>query len=112
MNLKEFISLTLTQIIEGVEDAKSRKGVTRVNPKPRKDTKIEKLHEAGYTISDTTELIQHVEFDVALTITEGKETKGGIGVFVAGIGLGSQGQSDKGVSSVSRIKFKVPLSLP
>ncbi len=74
MNLKEFVTQTLTQIIDGVEEAKRQKGDTRVNPKPRDDTSIEKLHEAGYTISQDTELIQHVEFDVALTVTEGTET--------------------------------------
>ena len=53
-----------------------------------------------------------IEFDVAVTTTEGTETKGGIGVFVVAVGLGSQGKSDATNSSSSRIKFSVPIFLP
>jgi hypothetical protein len=55
---------------------------------------------------------QIVEFDVALTAMEGTGTKGGIGVVAGMFALGSTGQSKEESSSVSRVKFSVPLSLP
>ena len=56
-------------------------------------------------------LIQPVEFDVAVTVSEASKTGGGIGVAVGLLNLGSAGQSTNEASSVSRIRFKVPLGL-
>ncbi len=56
--------------------------------------------------------IQLVDFDVALTVKEGTETKGGIGIFVGAFGVGSQGQSSAENASLSRVKFVVPITLP
>ena len=57
-------------------------------------------------------LVEHVEFDVAVTTSKGKETKGGLGIFVAGFGVGTQGKSDASSISISRIKFSTPVVLP
>jgi hypothetical protein len=35
-----------------------------------------------------------------------------VGIFVGPVVLGSQGRSDAGRSSISRIKFSVPILLP
>jgi len=56
--------------------------------------------------------VQRIDFDVAVTATEGTETKGGVGIMVGAIGLGSQGKSDASNASQSRIKFVVPMVLP
>jgi hypothetical protein len=60
----------------------------------------------------TGEVVGMVEFDVAVRATEGKETKGGIGVVAGVIGLGSSGKSDSSSGSESRIKFSIPVLLP
>lgn len=111
MKLEEFISETINQIISGIrkthEYAKEQGAI--VNPKIKhkrisfatKETKIE-----------ARSPIHTIEFDVAITTTEGKETKGGIGVFVGPIGAGTQGKSDSSNSSISRIKFSVPVIFP
>lgn len=57
-------------------------------------------------------LLTNVEFDVAVTAEEAKGTKGGIGVFMGSVGLGAQGQSETKNTSLGRIKFSVPVSLP
>jgi len=57
-------------------------------------------------------LVQVVDFDVAVQVDESKGTKGGIGIVVAGLALGSQGQSASGQTSQSRIKFSVPMMFP
>ena len=53
-----------------------------------------------------------MEFDVAVTTSEGTETKGGIGVVVGAIVLGSHGKTDRSNISVNRIKFTVPIDYP
>ena len=111
MELKIFITETLTQIIGGVKEAQSHaaKYGAEVNPPVfSKPDKFDRLQHKDIWSS----LIQEVNFDVAVTASEGTETKGGIGVFVGVIGLGSQGQSEKSNESVSRIKFSVPICLP
>ena len=111
MKLKDFVAETLKELIDGVIDPQdycSAKGAS-IN-----STTI------VYQIQDSSQMMdqrdgrraQMVEFDVAVTATEGTETKGGIGVFVGAIGLGSQGKSDSANSSVSRIKFSIPVVLP
>lgn len=106
MELREFVAETLKQIVEGVKDAQAAVKTKGGQINPRLSSGSQKLR----TIS--SESVQMVEFDVALTIVEGKGTKGGIGVFVGPLGIGSQGQSSSENTSVSRIKFQVPITLP
>lgn len=53
-----------------------------------------------------------MKFDVAVTSTDGTETKGGWEIMIAPIRVGTQGKSDHNESFVSRITFQVPLALP
>jgi hypothetical protein len=53
-----------------------------------------------------------VEFDVAVTVAEGTATKAGIGLIVGPVTLGTTGQSANQNSTVSRIKFEVPVAWP
>jgi len=111
MKLEEFIAESINQIISGItkthEHAKE-KGAA-VNPRLERRTK--KLS-GGQTTVRAISPIHNVEFDVAVTTTEGKGTKGGFGVFVGPIGAGSQGQSQSSNTSMSRIKFSIPIVFP
>jgi hypothetical protein len=112
MNLKDFISETLVEIAEGVQDAQER--ATGVNPKP---SHIYTTSQTGGSnlilgLRENNDPIHMVEFDVAVTSSEGKETKGGISVVSGLISLGAQGKSQENTQSISRIKFKVPVCLP
>jgi hypothetical protein len=112
MDLKEFISETIVQVVEGVEDARRKvkdKGVG-INPQLTTNPSHAEVH--GLLRHGMNTFAQVINFDVALTVLEGKGTKGGIGIFAAGIGLGSSGQSQSENSSVSRVKFSIPLVLP
>ncbi len=100
MQLKEFISQTLAEIVEGVKDAQaktldSENRGTYVNP-----------------FDKVTNVPRSIDFDVAVTATEGTSTKGGIGVFMGAVGLGSQGQSEAHNTSLNRIRFSVSVLLP
>ena len=53
-----------------------------------------------------------VEFDIAVTATEGKENKGGIGVALGSIGLGTSRKEELEHVAQNRIKFGIPMVYP
>ena len=111
MELEDFIKKSLVQIITAVKSAQSDIADSggAINPTglqfwPKQLT--------GEKFSSDGNITQNVQFDVAVTAVEGKGTKGGIGVFVGAVGLGSQGESNVSTQAASRIKFTVPVLLP
>lgn len=116
MNLQEFITQALVQIASGIAEADERLSDVGsiVNPRHVTGAGNDKNNVYGYISEEPKYLraVHSVDFDVAVTAVEGKETKGGIGIVVGAIGLGSQGRSEESSTSVSRIKFRVPIALP
>ncbi|RJO60288.1 hypothetical protein C4544_05350 [candidate division WS5 bacterium] len=119
MNLKDFIKETISEISKAIVEANAElsNAGTIVNPKnvagSYKDT--EKVY--GFMLKESENKdyrrpVHLIEFDVAVTATDQKGTKGGIGVMVGVIGLGSQGQSSAENSIQSRLKFHIPVALP
>jgi len=111
MKLKDFVAETLREIIDGVVEAqehyKTKGGsVNSGNITFRTDQGLQMWDKK------TGQPVQMVDFDVAVTTVEGSSTKGGIGVFVGPVGLGSQGKSDASSTSESKIRFQVPVLLP
>lgn len=110
MNLQEFIKTALSEIVAGVADA-------QVEAK-KHGAGVGSMQVYGHTkeakvITDTNNRpITMVEFDIALSEASAKDTKGGIGVFLGTVGLGSQGASHGESSSHSRVRFSVPIVLP
>jgi predicted ATP-dependent Lon-type protease len=111
MDLKTFISETLIQISEGVEDAQKRlkeQGLDAVINTNMTETAVGHLVTGGRRRS-----VEFVEFNVAVLATEGKETKAGVGVAVASIlNLNAGGKSNESLGRETRIKFKIPMSYP
>ncbi|WPD22960.1 MAG: hypothetical protein SD837_00055 [Candidatus Electrothrix scaldis] len=110
MELKDFISETLTQLVEGIADAQSRvdgKG-GRVCPytynKPEHKSVIAKTKDNLPVVA--------VDFDVLITAEDGTGTKGNVSVVAGIFNLGSQGESKHSNQSASRVKFMVPVALP
>jgi hypothetical protein len=111
MKLEDFVSETLRQIISGVKQAQAfakDQGGQVVPP-----NMVFRTSE-GVQLFDSRDgtPIEQIQFDVAVTTTEGTSTKGGIGVFVGPLGLGSAGQSNASNQSLSRISFSVPIIFP
>src|SRR5690242_1397191 len=122
MELQQFVTESLNQILKGVSDAQGANNYNgiEINPnlahyidRSRQDW-VGKDHKLPNDVLITAQgqVVVMVHFDVAVTATEGSGRKGGIGVFVGAIGLGSQGQSDKSNVSATKIQFKVPVALP
>lgn len=111
MELKEFIRETLVQLIEGVKEAKAMVGEDngQINPKPWHIGN--ELKNKNMT-TVTEQLIHIVDFDISITATEGSGIKGGVGIFVGGVGIGTKGETNESSASQNRIKFQVPVVFP
>ena len=107
MELQQFVSESLKQIISAVVEAQDfakGKGAS-INPT------VNALQDRSWD-SRTKTLVQEVEFDVAVTAAEGTETKGGIGVMTAFLAIGSHGKADRSNIAVTRLRFTVPVAFP
>src|SRR5579872_6407528 len=108
MELREFVSETIIAIVDGVTNAitemEAQRKIGRINPvwSPKEGEKV-----------DWSNYTQPVEFDVAVTATDrlGTTGKGSIKIFNVGE-LGADGSKSRERSTVSRIKFSIPISLP
>ena len=114
MNLKDFISESIVEIVEGLVDAQSRIESEDAKVVPNINKVFTQSQTGGTNLAigwdNQGNLIHSIEFDIAVTANEGTETKGGV---VAGIfALGSQGKSQESNQSISRLKFRVPISFP
>lgn len=110
MNLQEFIKTALGEIVAGVAEA-------RIEAKKHGGNVgsicvYGNLKEAKIITDGKDRPVSNVEFNIALAEASSKDTKGGIGVFLGTVGLGSQGASHGEASSQSRIKFSVPIVFP
>lgn len=107
MELQEFVKETLLQITKGVkeaqEEARSYGGV--VNPRLVQDA-------TNAQINGEYRPAQNVEFEVGLTESSEDKTKKGIGVLLGGLKGGIDGSDSRTTSSVTKIRFTVPLVLP
>ena len=116
MQLHEFITETLVQIAKGVNNANVQlKGTTAlVNPQHIDYNTNENIRTYGWLSEQEERLraVHLVEFDVAVKETEGKQNKGGIGVSVGAIGIGTVRKQDTAQESENRIKFGIPMVLP
>jgi hypothetical protein len=115
MKLQEFVSETLREIIAGVKEAQAyaKDNGAMVNPRmPPITSDFPKPFAITTKRVDGVIAIKEIDFDVAVTSTDSSETQAGAGIFVAGLGLGVKDKSDTVSSSISRIKFSVPMALP
>jgi len=110
MNLQDFITTALSQIAAGVAEAKveaAKHGATVGSIKTYGNVAAAKI-----VTDDQERPISTVEFDIALSEANAKDTKGGIGVFLGSVGMGSQGSTHGETSSHSRVKFSVSIVFP
>ena len=116
MNLEDFIAQSLSQIAKGIEKANDELSASKaiVSPKNIKDVQKNNPSTFGKLELRNGEwsVVQNIEFDVAVTASQGSEAKAGAGISVGAITLGATGKEDNKNTSVSRIKFSIPMLLP
>ncbi len=113
MELKTFITQTLTEIIDGVADAQKyalEKGA-KINPEKLNLIKSN-VNQSTFSDSRRENYAQMIEFDIAVSANEDMKDKGGIGVFSGAFGIGAQMENQESNSKINRIKFTVPIFLP
>jgi hypothetical protein len=99
MELQNFITETLKQIIEGVQGAQKYISTQKID--------------ATIHPKQSQEKIETVEFDVAVTSIESNQSGVTGGIKVASIfNIGGEGQNLSSEQNISRIKFKVQIELP
>lgn len=106
MKLEEFIEATLTQIVNGVNKAQQKANFngTEINPEISGGSVV--------LINSENRRVESVEFDVAVTTEESTGNKGGAGIFIAPFGIGGQAETGSKNTSVSRVRFNVPIVFP
>lgn len=109
MELKDFISETLKQIMEGVKGAQEKASEMggAINPRGLLD-----VNSVGVVISRLDEVTQLIQFDVVVTTNDTDKAKGGVGVFVGEVGIGVRGETETQSTAVNRIQFSIPVYLP
>ncbi len=114
MDLRQFVSSTITQVMEGITDAQPRArelggyvnpSLEGVDSSDRTETRI------GWTCSG--QRVFAVTFDVAVTAGSATGGEGGGKLEVASVfSFGAKASTSDNQESVSRVKFVVPIALP
>lgn len=117
MKLKDFVKQSLIEIASGVAEAQKVNTGAVINPRihasHRANMEVVKNSQRLFDSSDQLP-IETVEFDVAVTVDEGRKSGGKLqaGIEVLGVHAGLSGGSDSRNTTVSRIKFNVLIKLP
>jgi len=110
MELRQFISDALTQLVDGVIDAQVNAKGKGALIAPGQETVI--LFPRDNSEPRFSRERQVVEFDVAITVFESAGGKVGVGVFGGGVSLGAQAKGETSNQTLSHLKFSVPIYLP
>lgn len=110
MKLDDFVSETLKQIIKGVVAAQEfgNSQNAKVNPI---SARFHSSTQGQSFCSDTGVPLQHVAFDVAVTVSE-EQSSSEESASVGSISVSPANSSTTQNSSINRIKFEVAVLLP
>jgi len=104
VELKSFIATTLGEIQEGVQMAINETIANGVNGVINPSW--------GETKDMDANLIQNVQFDIAVTAFDADKSGVKGGIKVVGVSIGGEGSSETTTSKVSRIQFSIPVVPP
>ena len=112
IKLQTFVKESIHQIVQGIAEAQEccKETDALINPSGLSYRKTQ--NQPLFWDPRSGRVAERVEFDIEVTATDEKETKGGIGIFVGPVSLGTQGQSGKEMSASNRIKFGTFVVLP
>lgn len=110
MELKEFVSETLTQICEGVKDAQQRCKDSGALVNPMLDVKT--CNKEVYRHDGKDYPATGVKFNVGLTESSSSGGKTGIGVFLGKMSLGHESSKDAQAQSVTSVEFTITIVPP
>jgi hypothetical protein len=99
MQLRQFVKSTITDVFSAIMDAQKEMGKNYGNIAPARS-------------GVRREAIDTIEFDVVLASGDQSAESGGIGVWLANLGVGAKAQSSAENSTQTRIRFSVPVLFP
>ena len=122
MDLNDFISTTLEQIVQGVDQSKNNLSDLGAVLNPDVKGKAEDLASAGVITSmdrgrsetkgeKPRKAVVRVHFDIAVAAEKGADGGVKLGVLSSLLGVNAKGKIEKKDSAEHRIKFEVPLRL-
>ena len=114
MNLQEFVTTTITQIIDGIRDAQDQQegGEASLNPSVSNLASLNALPQAKYE-DGTLGVLQNIGFDVEVTVLDSSDRHGTFVLQVGGVGRRLGGyESGSAPVGASRVRFRVPILLP
>jgi hypothetical protein len=107
MDLQTFVAQTLHQIRSGIAEAKKTHGESIAPTIARNKAAHDPKH---ILITDRSDDAYMVEFDVAVTVSNQSMSEGGGRLEVLSfVSVGAKGESTAGQTTVSRVKFSVPI---
>jgi hypothetical protein len=114
MTLNQFISETLTQIAEGVNQAKPKYkelgGV--INPQGFEQIEGGIPYAKARPMHGVASLLCNIQFEVTLAADTSTDGKTGIGVFWGDIGIGVKNSESNKETTLNKVSFNVPVQLP
>lgn len=109
MNLDEFIKDVIVNIYNGISDAKNETS-RNVIPQGESADGMPNV-KGGSRNSGYMTLVSNIEFEVSLTNGEKDGVAGGIGVLLGALSLGAKTNNETTQTSLSKIKFTIPIEL-
>lgn len=110
MELKEFIKEVIVDIYDGISDAKKATGKTVVPEASLVPESIPYVKN-GIGPGAKATMVSNLIFEVSLAETDKEGSSGGIGVLLGSFNLGGKTTTENNQSSLSKIKFNIPIEL-
>lgn len=110
MELNEFVKDVIVSIYDGIAEAKKATGKP-VLPSGGLISEGIPYVKNGIGPNTHATMISNLQFEVALTDGTKDGVNGGIGVLLGSLTLGAKGNSETQQTSLSRIKFNIPIEL-
>ncbi len=108
MELKEFVSKALKEILDGVQEARGTPDGDGICP----DYDSFKAEGDMLYSASNNRIAFPIRFDVAITVSESSSKEGGASLKVWSVGAGGKAGAENSSVSVSRISFMVPIAFP
>jgi len=104
MELRDFISTALLDIVGAVQDAQAKTPTGTIVP----DDIVDDFKAVETGISD----VQSIEFEVTVSADKRSGSEGKLSVVAAVVGGGIKGESSKSDGHAASLKFRIPVRLP
>jgi hypothetical protein len=111
VNLKDFIKETIGGIVEAAKELRDDYFEDGVLINPPVSVDGDRIYGEDSS-RHTFRRIEEVEFDLAVTASSESSGKGRVGIKVFSAEAGVHGDHQRKNEEVSRVRFKIPLTLP